>query len=382
MPADRPSRAPAWLVLADGTIFEGASVGADGEAVGEVVFFTGLTGYQEVITDPSYCGQIVTFTYPHIGNVGVNPVDIESHALNVQGLVMCDYCPQPSNWRSTQPLHHALRQQGVVAIEGVDTRALTRRLRDHGAMPGLISTCATDPRTLVERARDLPGMAGQELVSRVTCQAPYAWDARRWQVAGDAAPAASGLPAMKIVVYDFGVKQNILRCLCDEGAAVEVVPAATPAADVLARKPDGVLLSNGPGDPAAVGYAVDALHALIGRVPLFGICLGHQLLARALGGDTFKLPFGHHGANQPVKDLRTGRVEITSQNHGFAVRAESLPSAAQVTHINLNDQTVEGFCLPDRQLFAVQYHPEASPGPHDSWGLFGEFLQWCRDGKA
>lgn len=369
---------PAWLVLADGSIYEGRSVGADGETSGEIVFHTGLSGYQEIITDPSYCGQIVTFTCPHIGNVGVNPDDIESARPHVRGLVMRDYCPTPSNWRSAQPLHRYLRQHNIVAIEGVDTRAVTRRIRVHGAMPGIISTEARDPRALIARAEALPSMEGQELVSEVTCQAPYEWKATSWKpesacASGDTQQSG----ATKIVVFDFGVKTNILRCLRDTGVQVEVVPATTSAQAAMARQPSGVLFSNGPGDPAAVEGVVETIQGLLGKTPLFGICLGHQLMARALGAKTFKLPFGHHGANQPVQELSTGRVDITSQNHGFAVDPESFPDSVEVTHRNLNDGTVEGFRSRDLPVFAVQYHPEASPGPHDACSLFDEFLELC-----
>lgn len=369
---------PAWLVLADGSIFEGRSVGAEGQAVGEIVFQTGLTGYQEVITDPSYAGQIVTFTYPHIGNVGVNPEDMESAKLFLHGLIMCDYCLQPSSWRSRQPLHRYLKQQGIVAIEGVDTRAVTRRIRDHGAMPAVISSHARDPRSLISVAKAAAGMEGQELVSDVTCLRPYTWNAGSWEKSEGEISSEQNYKRPCVVVVDFGVKHNILRCLVDCGARVEVVPASTSAAEIMAFAPNGVLLSNGPGDPAAVEYAIETIRALLGKVPMFGICLGHQLLSLALGARTYKLSFGHHGANQPVQDLRTGRIEITSQNHGFAVDPKTLPANAQVTHKNLSDDTVEGFVVSSQNIFAVQYHPEASPGPHDAFGLFEDFLTACR----
>lgn len=369
---------PSWLVLANGSIFHGVSVGAEGEAAGEVVFHTGMSGYQEVLTDPSYCGQIITFTSPHIGNVGVNREDVESNRLRVQGLVMRDYCPTPSNYRATQPLHRYLKQHGIVAIEGVDTRTVTRSLRDHGSMPGIISTVTHDPQELVARAAALPSMDGQELVSTVTCPKPYGWTEHDTWCSPPPSRAGAG-GGCRILVFDFGVKYNILRSLVSCGAQVEVIPATTPATDVLAKKPDGVMLSNGPGDPAAVGYVIDTLRALLGRVPIFGICLGHQLLAHAYDARTFKLPFGHHGANQPVKILRSGRVEITSQNHGFAVDPDSLPAHVAVTHLNLNDHTVEGFRSTKDPVMAVQYHPEASPGPHDAAVLFREFMEMCGD---
>ncbi len=369
---------PAWLVLANGQIFHGVSIGADGEAAGEVVFHTGMSGYQEVLTDPSYCGQIVTFTYPHIGNVGVNREDIESSRPRVQGLVMRDYCPSPSNYRATQPLHRYLKQHGIVAIEGVDTRTVTRALRDHGAMAGIISTTARDPQALVSKAAAIPDMSGQELVSTVTCPKAYVWKEKdAWF---DALAAPRGKKAGKgcrILVFDFGVKLNILRSLVSCGAAVDVVPAHTTADEVLAKKPHGIVLSNGPGDPAAVEGVIDTLRGVLGRVPVFGICLGHQLIAHAYGAKTYKLPFGHHGANQPVQVVKDGRVEITSQNHGFAVDPASLPPHMQISHVNLNDGTVEGFCSTRDPVMAVQYHPEASPGPHDAAGLFTEFVEMC-----
>ena len=323
-----------------------------------------------------------------------SPILASIISSGVNGLVMRDYCPTPSNWRSAEPLHRYLKKHDIVAIEGIDTRAVTRRIRNHGAMPGIISTTERDPHQLVEQAKALPSMEGQELVSEVTCKARYEWNEGSW------APSESSVVtrgawsvnrevnqrgtshearATKIVVIDFGVKTNILRCLVDTGATVEVMPATTTAEEILAAKPNGVLFSNGPGDPAAVEYAITTIHDLIGKVPLFGICLGHQLMARAIGAKTFKLPFGHHGANQPVRDVQSGCIDITSQNHGFAVDPDTLPESVEVTHINLNDGTVEGFRSKTDPVFAVQYHPEASPGPHDACNLFDEFLMLCRD---
>ncbi|MBI2343514.1 MAG: glutamine-hydrolyzing carbamoyl-phosphate synthase small subunit [Deltaproteobacteria bacterium] len=403
---------PAWLVLADGTIFSGLSIGADGEVAGEVVFQTGMSGYQEVITDPSYSGQIVVFTAAHIGNVGVNPADMESRRPWVRGLVMRDYCSMPSNWRATQPLHRYLKQHGIVAIEGVDTRTVTRTIRRAGAMPAMLTTHAVDPGTVIARAAALPGMSGQELVRDVTRRTPTAWTEGPWNhvttIGGAHVPCGSasgyflvhplrGSPdsvvaipppaplcgwAVRIAVLDFGVKENILRELVARGCQVTVWPATTPAKAILATDPDGCLFSNGPGDPAAVDYAIATVRALLPRRPALGICLGHQLMALAVGGRTYKLPFGHHGANQPVKTVATGRVAITSQNHGFAVDPDSLPAGLTVTHVNLNDGTVEGFCATDAPHFAVQYHPEASPGPHDSAGIFDQFVAACQCGRG
>ncbi|MBI2346819.1 MAG: glutamine-hydrolyzing carbamoyl-phosphate synthase small subunit [Deltaproteobacteria bacterium] len=373
---------PAWLILRDGTTFEGHSFGAAGEVAGEVVFNTSMTGYQEVLTDPSYAGQIVAMTSVHIGNVGVNPEDVESVRPYLRGFVVRDYCAHPSNWRATLPLHHYLIQHDIVAVTGIDTRALTRHLREDGTMPGIVTTRAQDLTGLVARARVVPAMDGQDLVETVTCRKPYEWEETTHPLMTDAQPDREIGQGLHIVVYDFGVKLNILRSLVACGAKVTVVPAATPAADALARRPDGVLLSNGPGDPAAVTGGIASVRGLIGRVPLFGICLGHQILGLALGGRTFKLKFGHRGANQPVKDMRTGRVAITAQNHGFAVDPDSLPSNVAITHYHLNDQTVEGLVSTSDPVFSCQYHPEASPGPHDTHNLFGEFLTLCRSGQT
>ncbi|MFQ5480882.1 MAG: glutamine-hydrolyzing carbamoyl-phosphate synthase small subunit [Thermodesulfobacteriota bacterium] len=365
----------AILALSDGTVFEGFSFGASGTATGEVCFNTSMTGYQEVLTDPSYCGHIVAMTYPHQGNYGINEFDIESHRPWVEGFIVRDPANAPSSWRSEEPLDGYMRRHGIVGISGIDTRALTRIIRDSGAMMALIST-EESAGALVESARVAQGLKGRDLASVVSSKEPFSWHEGVWSMddpfnAG--AHVEKGLK-YKVAVYDFGIKRNILRLLYDAGCDVTVVPAKTSAEEVLSTKPDGIFLSNGPGDPAAVGYAINTVKKLVeSRIPLFGICLGHQILALALGAGTFKLKFGHRGINQPVKDLSTGRVEITSQNHGFAVELESLAGLAEVTHINLNDKTVEGLRLQDRPVFSVQYHPEASPGPHDSQYLFRRF---------
>ncbi len=371
----------AWLALADGSVFEGTAFGAAAEAVGEVVFNTAMTGYQEILTDPSYCGQLVVMTYPEIGNVGVNLEDVESSRPFVEGFIVKEYWPSPSNWRARQSLGDYLQAHGIPGIEGIDTRALVRLLRDKGNLNAVLATGTdADPAELVRRAQAVPSMEGQDLVGKVTCAAPYEWSEGRWTLDGGYARSAE--PGRRLVVaYDFGIKRNILRNLVANGCRVRVVPAATPADDVLAMRPDGVFLSNGPGDPAAVPYAAETVRALIGKVPIFGICLGHQILGLALGGSTYKLKFGHHGGNQPVMDLTTGKVEITSQNHGFAVDVDSLGGRAELTHVNLNDQTVEGLAHKTLPLFSVQYHPESSPGPHDANYLFARFVELMeRDG--
>jgi carbamoyl-phosphate synthase small subunit len=354
----------AALVLADGSVFEGEAIGADapsGISTGEVVFNTVLSGYQEVVTDPSYAGQIITFTYPHIGNYGTNVADDESRRPYCRGVIVRDLARRHSNYRAEQSLDELLKKSGVAGIAGIDTRRLTRILRDTGAMPGAFGTASHSE--LLAAAQAEKGTDGVDLVATVTTDQSYSF----------------GNGPLKVVAYDFGIKTTILRCL-SEIATIEVVPASTTAAEVLARQPHGVFLSNGPGDPAAVPYAVDAIRELVGQVPLFGICLGHQLLSRALGGSTYKLPFGHHGGNHPVQHLASGHVEITSQNHNFCVDSESLGGRVAVTHLNLNDQTNEGMRVLDAPAFSVQYHPEAGPGPHDSRYLFEQFAQLMQNG--
>ena len=362
----------AHLVFADGTVFEGYALGKIGETSGEVVFNTSMSGYQEVLTDPSYRGQIVTMTYTHIGNYGINSEDVESARPWVEGFIVKEPCPHPSNWRSSgQTLDEYLKQWGIVGIWGVDTRAITRHIRERGAMEAVISSVDHNPERLHEKARSVEGLKGRDLVKDVTCTEPYHWKEALWE---PQIGYPEGLePLYRVVAYDYGIKFNILRSLVEVGCDVTVVPAHMPAEEVLRLSPDGIFLSNGPGDPEPVSYAVENIRRLIGKKPIFGICLGHQLLALALGGKTYKLKFGHHGGNQPVKELKTGRVEITSQNHGFAVDVESLKGRAELTHINLNDHTVEGMTHRDYPLFSVQYHPEASPGPHDSQYLFRRF---------
>ncbi len=383
-------RKKAILALADGRYYEGYSFGAEGEAIGEVVFNTSMTGYQEILTDPSYEGQLVAMTYPQIGNVGVNREDVESHRPFVRGFIVKEYTPRPSNWRATQSLHDYMRGNGIVGIEGIDTRALVRYLRDHGSQEGVLSTAAQSVEEAVTKAKESPGLVGRDLVRNVTCAEPYEWNEGMWNLREGykrREPTLAGKrgrrrkkgsftsPAFSVVAYDFGIKFNILRNLAEVGCRVTVVPATTSAEDVLALNPDGIFLSNGPGDPDAVPYARESVRALIGKKPIFGICLGHQILGLALGGKTYKLKFGHHGGNQPVMDKTTGKVEITAQNHGFAVDAESLKSAAEITHLNLNDNTVEGLAHRELPLFSVQYHPESSPGPHDANYLFRRFLE-------
>jgi len=373
----------AVLALEDGTWYRGVSAGADGVTGGEVVFNTSMTGYQEVLTDPSYAGQIVTMTCPEIGNYGVSNEDVESRATHVAGFIVREQSPVASNWRASGTLRDYLVASHIVAIADIDTRALTRRLRSGGVMRGVIATGdQLDPAALVERATGLPKMEGSDLVRGVTAPAPFDWpqeDPDEFGVTPDRLPARR----LRIAAYDYGMKWNILRRLSAHGCDVRVYPASTPAATVLATAPDGVFLSNGPGDPAVLSYAIDSAKALVeAGVPTFGICLGHQILGLAMGGSTFKLKFGHRGANHPVKKLDTGGIEITSQNHGFAVDPASLPSDVAVTHVNLYDGTVEGLRHRTRPVFSVQYHPEASPGPHDADYLFDEFITLIQEAKG
>ncbi len=375
-----PVLPPALLALADGTTFLGTSIGAPGRTVGEVVFNTALTGYQEILTDPSYCRQIVTLTYPHIGNVGVNDEDVEADRVFAAGLIVRDVPQRLSNFRATRSLPQYLRDEGTVAIADIDTRRLTRRLRTTGAQNGCIAsfepgTTVTDEhiRQAVADARAAPSMTGLDLARVVSADKPYEWTQTEWRLGQGYGTLAE--PRHHVVAYDFGVKRNILRMLASRGCRVTVVPAMTPAAEVLRLKPDGVFLSNGPGDPEPCAYAIEATRELVNAgIPTFGICLGHQILALACGARTFKMKFGHHGANHPVKDLDSGRVSITSQNHGFAVDAASLPPHLRPTHVSLFDQTLQGLARTDRPAFSFQGHPEASPGPHDIGYLFDRFV--------
>ncbi|HSH43215.1 MAG TPA: glutamine-hydrolyzing carbamoyl-phosphate synthase small subunit [Arenicellales bacterium] len=368
----------AVLALANGVVFRGRSIGADGKSVGEVVFNTAMTGYQEILTDPSYAKQIVTLTYPHIGNTGVNAEDVESSRLHAAGLVIRDLPRLVSNWRSEQSLDDYLKEHDFVAISDIDTRKLTRILREEGAQNGCLSAGPeVDEEQALAAARAFPGLKGMDVAREVTTGEPYAWHGGGWSL--QEGYRGDPRPQFRVIAYDFGVKHNILRMLTDRGCEVTVVPAATPAQEVLAQRPDGVFLSNGPGDPEPCGYAIEAIREfLAARVPVFGICLGHQLLALAAGGSTVKMKFGHHGANHPVKDLATGQVLISSQNHGFAVREHDLPDTVRVTHRSLFDSTVQGIECTDAPAFSFQGHPEASPGPHDLSPLFDRFVAMMR----
>jgi carbamoyl-phosphate synthase small subunit len=377
------------LALEDGRVFRGRAAGASTRRGGEVVFNTSLTGYQEVFTDPSYAGQIVCLTYPHIGNVGTNLDDEESTIPHIESLIVREFSSVASNWRSGESAQAYLARHDIPVLWDVDTRALVRHIRQVGALRGVVSTDGTPESLLIEEARALPSMAGQELASSVSSTKQYAWDrgsieltASPWHEAMGEAQSAGEAQRFRVIAYDYGIKQNILRLLVDHNCDVVVVPAKTSAEDTLALKPDGVFLSNGPGDPEPATYAIEAIRGLLGHVPVFGICLGHQLCGLALGGKTFKLRFGHHGSNHPVKNLLTEQVEITAQNHGFCVDPDSLPSSdVEVTHLNLNDHTNEGLRHRSLPLFSVQYHPEASPGPHDSHYLFRQFTETMKHWK-
>jgi carbamoyl-phosphate synthase small subunit len=368
----------ALLVLEDGSVFEGTAFAGNGETMGEVVFNTGMTGYQEVITDPSYKGQIVTMTYPLVGNYGINDEDMESAGIHLEGFIVKEYQPNPSNWRMKQSLKSFLEDSGKIGIEGIDTRALTRRLRLSGSMKGIISTESYDVQSLLEQVRAYPGLVGRDLVREVTCETPYLW--KKGVSHAGKLPSKKPVKKLRVAVLDCGVKYNILRLLENNGCEVLVLPASSSGKDILALTPDGVLLSNGPGDPAALPYIVDAARTVIGKVPVFGICLGHQIIGQAIGGYTEKLKFGHHGINQPVKNVDTGRVEITSQNHGFVVVPASVGSKAKKNYHNLNDATSEGMQMP--LTMSVQYHPEASPGPHDTEYLFLQFVEIMKKEKG
>lgn len=371
------------LALADGKTFRGTLCGAMGEAEGEVVFNTSMSGYQEVLTDPSYCGQMVLMTYPLIGNTGINPEDFESDRPYLSAFIIKELSPIPSNWRSRETLDEFLKRHGVVGLQGIDTRALTRHIRDRGAQQAIISNDLSNPAALIEKAQASPGMEGKDLVKEVTCREPYDWDQGDWDLKQGYSRISHNSTGdyFSVVAYDFGIKRNILRRLTQVGCKVQVVPATTPAETVLAMKPDGVFLSNGPGDPAAVPYAIENVRALIGKVPIFGICLGHQILNLALGGKTYKLRFGHHGSNHPVMDLGKRKVEITSQNHGFAVDDQTGSDDVEITCINLNDRTVEGIRHKKYPVSSVQYHPEASPGPQDSSYLFQDFVTLMKENR-
>lgn len=370
---------PATLALADGTIFKGVSVGAEGETSGEVVFNTSMSGYQEILTDPSYAFQMLTFTTPHIGNVGANSEDVESAKVHAAGMIVRDFSETYSNYRAGKSLQDYLVENKVVAISDIDTRALVLHLRETGSQMGVISTKDISDEDLVSKAKALPSMQGLDLVEQVTCKKPYDWSQGTWdllyKVGGGfkefSEEELSGRPLA--IAMDFGVKYNILRLLIDAGFRVKVVPASTTAEEILSYKPQALFLSNGPGDPSVVSYAIETVKSLLGKLPMFGICLGHQILGHALGAETFKLKFGHRGGNHPVRNEKTGFVEITVQNHGFATKVDSVPDSIKITHINLNDNTVEGLEVEDKGVFSVQYHPESSPGPNDATYLFNDF---------
>ena len=376
--ADTGKHSPALLALADGTLWEGCSFGASGETTGEIVFNTSLTGYQEILTDPSYHGQVVTFTMPHIGNYGTTPEDDESHQVWAAGAIVRSLSPVVSNWRARQSLPDYLAERNIVGITEVDTRALTRHIRSHGAQNCAISSTNLDPDRLIQMARDARDMNGLDLAIEVSTSEPYGWGEGEnwWTAPGSPKRADIRQPEkrFKVVAYDYGIKKNILRLLTEYGCDVQVVPATMSADDVLALDPDGIFLSNGPGDPAACDYAVENVRNLLGKRPMFGICLGQQIMSLAFGAKTYKLKFGHRGGNQPVQVTQSGAVQISSHNHGFAVDATSLPDGVTMSHVNLNDNCCEGIDAPDYKAFAVQYHPESSPGPHDSDELFARFI--------
>jgi len=372
----------ALIALEDGTTFEGRSFTGTGEATGEIVFNTSMSGYQEILTDPSYTGQIVTMTYPLIGNYGVNHEDMESSAVHPKAFLLKEYNTIPSNFRSRQSLADFLKAYGVLGVEGFDTRALVRHIRIAGAMKGLVSTEDLDPASLSARARQWSGLVGQDMVKLVSCKVPYGWAENKPVSGSDFTTSPGDDSALKIVAFDFGIKYNQIRIFTEKGCRVQVVPATTDAQTVLAMKPDGIFLSNGPGDPQGVAGVVETIRALLGKKPIFGICLGHQILGLAYGGSTYKLKFGHRGGNQPVKDLLTGKVEITAQNHGFCVDMDSLDAnQVELTHINLNDNSCEGMRHKHFPAFSVQYHPEHAPGPHDAVYLFDRFITMIMEGK-
>lgn len=371
---DKAESMKAILLLEDGTVFRGRGFGARGHRCGEVVFNTSMTGYEEIMTDPSYHEQIVTMTYPLIGNYGTNEIDYESERPRVAGFIVKENCRYPSNWRNEKTLDDYLKQYNIIGLEGIDTRMLVRHIRIEGAMRGIISTEEQKIESLKKLLDKYPGLVGRDIIKHVTAKKSYRWDKPVDNILSEEPEKPN--TKFKVVAFDYGIKYNILRLLRSHGCDVTVVPAKTTAAEVLKRKPDGVFLSNGPGDPAPVSYAIENVQKLLGKVPIFGICLGHQILAQALGGKTYKLKFGHRGANHPVKNLRTGRIEITSQNHGFCVDMDSLEGKkVELTHLNLNDKTNEGLSVPKLKAFSVQYHPEASPGPHDSRYLFDDFIE-------